>query len=467
MFNTHAYSCKPALRRFLAAAVMLSAAALCLAFAAQSAGAAATLNVSTDANTAGSNTSLTVNTALSGTGNAKKQYGASVTLPAALRVGYPAYGSTAQQCPADAFSALSTGITPAAQAFTNAGCPAEARIGTATLGTASGGIYWVGVSPLPQIGVYFDTGVTTAYGRRLDINYSGSVPTLVINGLPKTSTNGLTLNFNNPSRPTLPTKIWNWASSNYPECTPTPTFSGTVRTWPNSGTVATNVTMSPKTLTLRGCGISFSATTDTNVAGASTALTLKTTLAGTGADTKLYGQRVTLPPSLRISFPAYGSSAQQCPASAFTSISTGYTPGTQAFSNASCPPEAKVGTVKLGSATGSIYWVGVSPLPAFGVYFDGGVATPYGRRMNHDYSGSTPSLQIAGLPNSSSTGLELTFNNPTRPTLNPKIWQFATAGDPDCASAYASAIAFLFPPSGTAATQISGLNSYVNVTGCS
>lgn len=466
MFNSVKYSDSQALRRLRFTAVALFAAVCCLAFATQQAGAAATLNVTTDASTAGSNTSLTVNTALSGYGNAKKQYGASVTLPAALRVGFPAYGNSAQQCPADAYSALNTGITPGAQAFSDTGCPAEARIGTATLGSASGGIYWVGVGPLPQLGVYFDTGVTTAYGRRLDINYSGSVPTIVINGLPKTSTNGLTLDFNNPWRPNLPTKIWNWATGNYPECTPTPTFSGTVRTWPNSGTVATNVAMSPKTLTLRGCGIGFTATTDTNVAGASTALTLKTTLAGTGADTKLYGQRVTLPPSLRISYPAYGSSAQQCSAGAFTSISTGYTPGTQAFSNASCPPEAKVGTVKLGSATGSIYWVGVSPIPAFGVYFDSGVATPYGRRMNHDYSGSTPSLQIAGLPNSSSTGLELTFNNPSRPTLNPKIWQFATAGDPDCASAYASEIAFLFPASGTAATQISGLNSYVNVTGC-
>lgn len=466
MFNSVKYSDSQALRRLRVAAVALFAAACCLAFAAQQADAAATLNVSTDANTVGSNTSLTVNTALSGYGNAKKQYGASVTLPAALRVGYPSYGSPAQQCPASAYSALNTGITPPATAFSNAGCPAEARIGTATLGSASGGIYWVGVSPLPQLGVFFDTGVSTAYGRRLDINYDGSVPTIVINGLPKTTTNGLTLTFNNPSRPTLAPKIWNWAASNHPDCTPTPTFSGTARTWPNFGTVATNVTMSPKTLALYGCGMSINVTTDTNTAGASTALTLTTTLAGTGYDSLQYGQRVKLPPSLRISYPAYGDAAQQCSAGAFSAINTGYTPLAQNFDNSSCPPEAKVGTAKLGTATGSIYVVGVSPLPAFAVYFDSGVATPFGRRIWHTYDGGSPILQVAGLPNSSSTGLELTFNNPSRPTLDPKIWAFVSPADPSCASGYTDGTAYMFPASGTAATQISGLNSYVNVTGC-
>lgn len=467
MFYSHALSEAAAHRRLAAVVAALLTAAMFLAFSAQNAGAAATLNVSTDASVVGSSTSLTLNTALSGSGNAKKQYGATLTIPGALRVSYPAYGNAAQQCPVSSYSALNTGITPLAQAFDNTNCPAEARVGTATLGAASGGIYWVSTSPLPQLGVYFDTGVSSSYGRRLSVSYNGSSPTLMVNGLPKTSTNGLTLSFDNPSRPTLPTKIWEWIGAADPECTPTPTFSGSVRTWPNFGTVATNVSMASKALALRGCGISFTATTDANQAGASTGLTLNTTLAGTGADTMLYSQRVTLPPSLRVSYPAYGSSAQQCPAASLTNIDTGYTPITQAFNASLCPPEAKVGTATLGSATGSIYIVTTSPLPSFGVYFDGGVATPYGRRMYHTYNGdSAPILQLSGLPNTSSNGLELKFDNPSRPTLNPKIWEFATSNDPDCASANASMVAYLFPSSGTIATQIPGFTSYINVNGC-
>ena len=125
-----------------------------------------------------------------------------------------------------------------------------------------------------------------------------------ITGLVNASTNGLTLTFNNPSRPNLQPKIWRWTSGGDSECTPTPTFSGNVWTFPYFGSTATTVNMAAKQLTLKGCGVSFYAVTDTTAAYAHTALTIGTTLSGSGNDVKQYGMRVQLPPSLRIAFPA-------------------------------------------------------------------------------------------------------------------------------------------------------------------
>lgn len=460
---------KPTMRsRSRAMFLSLLTAAICFAVAAGSASAAATLNITANPAKAGAATSLSINTALTGFGNAKKQYGALVNLPAAIRVSsYAAYGTSADRCPPGAYSALSTGITPVAQAFNKATCPAAAKIGTATLGAASGGIYIVEVSPLPQFGVYFDTGVATPYGRRLNVTYTGSAPTLNVTGLPSTSTSGLTLNFNNPSRPNgLPTMYWGFVSGMDSGCLPTSPVTGNVWTWPTSGTAATVVSMAPKTVSITGCGMDFNLLTDSNVAGSETSLTLKTPLTGTGFDTKQYGARFELPGLLRVKYPAYGTSAQQCGAGSYSTISTGFTPAAQAFSNASCPATAKVGTAKLGSATGSIYFVGISPLPQFGVYFDQGVTTPFGRRLSVNYNGSAPTMYIYGLPNSSSSGLELDFNHPTRPTLPGKIWELASSGMGECVDSLAYGTVYAFPASGTATTQSSPMHAWLFPTGC-
>lgn len=469
MFNKYAYSCKPALRRFLAAAVTLSAAALCLAFAAQNAGAAATLNVSMDSTKAGGPTSLTLNTALSGLWNAKKQYGAQIHLPSTFRItDYTAYGDTDERCPGSSFSTYSSGLVPGAMAFDNGSCPEAAKIGTATLGSASGSIYWVNTTPIPQMGVYFDSGVSTPYGRRMNVTYDGPAPTIMITGLPNTSTNGLTLDFDNPARPNdLPTKVWGFVDGGDGECVPSSTITGNVWTWPYWGTTATSTSFPSKTVNITGCGIGFSVQTDNDQAGEETALTLSTPLTGTGNDVKQYGARIELPPSLRIQFPAYGTPAQQCSPAAFSSIETGYTPSAQEFDATGCPPEAMIGTATLGAASGEIYWVGTSPLPSMGVYFGAGVAEPYGRRLSHSYNDSAPILTIHGLPNDSTSGLTLDFNNPNRPTLSGKVWAFSPPSDPGCETSQASATVYTYPANGTATTTTNPLLAWVNVNGCS
>lgn len=455
-------------RRVRATFLALFALAVCLGVVVDSADAAATLNVTANPKKAGGATALTINTALSGTGNAKKQYGARINLPGTFRVSsFPAYGGSGDRCPAGSYSALNTGLTPPATAFSDASCPASAKIGTATLGTASGSIYVVESSPLPELGVYFQTGVTTPYGRKLSVTYNGAAPTLQIAGLLKTSTNGLTLTFDNPSRPNgLPTKFWGFVSGMDGECLPTSTVTGNVWTWPYSGSTATSVSMSPKTVSITGCGMSFQALTSSLAAGSETSLTLKTPLTGTGNDTKQYGARFDLPGLLRIKFPAYGDSSQQCAANSFSSVSTGFTPIAFAFSNSSCPPEAKVGTATLGSMSGSIYFVNASPLPQFGVYFDQGVATPFGRKLNTTYTDSAPTLMIMGLPNASTSGLQLVFDNPTRPTLPGKIWEIAGPGYPECLNSLAYGTVYSFPASGTATVDSTPMHQWLLPTGC-
>lgn len=444
--------------------------AICaLALFAQAAGAAATLNASTDSTAAGDNTvALTINTALSGFGNAKKQYGARVVIPPQLNVQAPALGSSEQRCPASSFSTLNTGITPTATAFNNASCPATAKIGTATLGSASGGIYLVNISALPQMGVYFDTGVGTAYGRKLSYAIGGSnESTLQITGLPNQSTNGLTLVFDNPARATLPTKSWGFVTANDPACDTTQQATGNVWTWPWFGTSATVVGMAGDDLPVVGCGIGFVASTDTTAAGDNTvALTLQTPLAGTGNNLLQYGASFIVPPQLNVQAAALGSSGQRCSAGSFSSLSTGITPIATAFSNAGCPAEAKVGTATLGGASGSIYVVNTSPFPQFGVYFDTGVVTAFGRKLSISFGGQNEStMTIMGLPDQETGGLSLTFDNPGRPTLATKIWGFVGSGDGACVSTDANGDTYTYPNTGTAA-DVTQRTDDLPITGC-
>ncbi len=104
-----------------------------------------------------------------------------------------------------------------------------------------------------------------------------------------------------------------------------------------------------------------------------------------------------------------------------------------------------------------------SPLPQFGVYFDTGTSTPYGRQLGLNWSAS-PQLLIFGLRDASTSGLTLDFINPSR--TYPKIWTIVSPGDPGCVSAYATGYVYTYPTSGTATTRTSQLYSWLNVTGC-
>lgn len=457
----------PRLRAPLRARIALLATAvttLCLV-AAGPAG-ATNLSVSTDAHQAGAATTLNLTTTLTGSGNATRQYGATFQLGSALVLDWWKLGAGNQRCSGASFSSINTGYTPTAMAFSKSACPSAAKVGTATLGGASGGIYVVNTTPVPSFGVYFDSGISTPYGRKLNVSYNGSAPTLSIYGLKNTSTSGLSLSFYNASRPALSSKIWSLAESWSDGCEPSPQVYAGVYTFPYSGTVATLTNLSGVSLNITGCGILLTVATDSSTADTETSLQIDTPLTGTGNDTHQYGAAVTLPPSLHLDWTALGASNQRCSGASFSALNTGITPAAMSFSKTVCPNTAKVGTVTLGAASGTIYSVNTTPLPSFGVYFDSGVTTPYGRKVYLNYSGSTPTLTVTGLPNAASSGLSMVFSNPSRPTLPARVWRFAESGDPDCAPADALATVFTWPASGSAATETIPLTSYVDVTGC-
>jgi hypothetical protein len=448
-------------------ALVVTSAMLALLAFASSAG-ATNLNVSTDSHAAGELTSLTLNTTLTGTGGATHQYGADFRLPASIAPEWYVFGTAAQRCPGGSFSAASTGITPAATAFSKSACPATAKVGTATLGGASGSIYIVNSTPLPSFGVYFDTGVAVPYGRKLDVQFNGtSAATLSILGLQDVSTTGLTLNFLNTSRPTLSPRIWKFIEPDSSDCQPTSQASATVYSWPSFTTAAEVTYLSSVNLTETGCGIGLTVETDTPAADTDTRVKVSTPLTGTGNDTKQYGASITLPASLHVEFSRFGTAAQQCSGGSFTALTTGFTPTARAFNKSACPAAAKIGTVTLGGMSGGIYTVRTTPLPSFGVYFDTGVTTPFGREVKLNYSGSTPTLILTGLPNASTSGLVLDFYNAARTSgLATKIFRFAEAGSTDCSATDAFGTVYTFPASGTVATATLPEPTWVQVPDC-
>ncbi|MBJ7354205.1 MAG: hypothetical protein JHC98_05215 [Thermoleophilaceae bacterium] len=458
-------------RKLRSALLSVAAIAALASIGAGNASAAATLNVTADKNGAGDETTLTLNTAVSGWFNANKQYGANIQLPSAIGIQYPAYGSAAQRCPVSNISTVN-GTYGAYRAFVNTNCPDTAKVGTATLGSASGTIYFVDSSPTPHFGVWFDQGVSTPYGRVLNLNWNGSAPLLTIRGLPNTATSGLTLSFNNASRPTLPGKIWQWVEGGASECVNNPNFTGSVLTYPLIGTTPTTTTMTPKSLTLRGCKMSYSLTTDSADADAYTALTLKSILGSGGAanDTRQYGVSFHTPTNVAMSFPGYGNQNQDCNASALNNgtIGTLNRKSRRFIPDGNCPPEAEVGTATLGSISGKIYIVGISPLPVFAVYFDEGTSTPFGMEIARSWADDgAETMSLYGLPDVASNGLELSFNNPSRPSgLPTKVWvnqelYLCLKGD-------TTADIYTYPTSGTTVDVVSGVRGpFHHINGCS
>lgn len=434
-----------------------------------SASAASTLQVTTDTNQVRTLTTLQVTTALSGTGTAKKQYGAKINLPAAIQLQYYYFSSGSNMCAANSFSTVSTSLG-SVQAFSNANCPSAAKIGTATLGAASGSIYTVNTSPLPSIGVYFDTGTSSPYGRKLtttwDANGSGAM-SMTILGLPNSSSNGLTLNFSNPGRANgLSSKVFEWTEPGATGCVSNPQVTGQTYHWPLfvlPGSTYSTTTSTPATLTLNGCDFDFLTGQSSTQAGSQTDLT---TIAGVFASgARQYGQTIDLPSSIWLNYP--GWSGPVCPASSFSTLSTGLTPVAGGFSATNCPSGSVVGSATLGGQSGSIYLVDSSPIDQFGVWFDQGVTTPYGRRLSIDWgeSGSgRPQLRIFGLDGAANAALRLDFTGAN----GEKLFDLAPSGAAECTTDYAKSTIYTYPASGTAATANGPLTARnpVYVFGC-
>lgn len=447
------------IRRKLSVAFVV--ALTCAAFTAigtSNASAAATINATTSSDVVDASVAVDIQTTLTGSGNAKRQWGAKITLPGEFWLNFPAVGTSAQMCSPSTltYSPIAGSLTPNAFNFNKATCPSTAKIGTVSLGSTSGGLYIINTSPMPTFGAYFDTGTATPYGRRVAVTWGSGYTDLLFTGLAKASTSGLRVVIGNPSRPTLPANLFRWTPAGGGVCSQHPQVTGNVWTYPTSGTAATNTAAAPAELTLNGCEDSFVAEKDSDVAEEETALHLDTTVEG-----RLYGATFKIPGLLGIFSHSWGAPTV-CPVSSFSSLATGLTPIATNFNKASCPAGAQVGTAKLGSATGHIYVVNSTPMPNLGVYFDSGVATPYGRKISVNWGpegyGET-NLLVFGLQGEDSYGLELDFDRPSN-----QLW----TNDPaeGCDPQDAESKLYKYPESGTSATPSAVLTSELNITDC-
>lgn len=459
---------KTKLRSVLVATAAIAALAT---VGAGSASAAATLHVTTDNNNVGELTSVSIQTALTGSGTAKRQYGANITIPAALRLSYYYFGGQGDMCPGGSYSTTSTGLGNV-QAFSKANCPARAKIGTVQLGNASGSIYAVNSTPIPTAAVYFDSGVSTPYGRRINATYdSNSNMTLSIAGLANASTSGLTLNFSNPGRDAgLSPKVWEWVEPGDTGCVASSQATATVLTWPSfvipGLSKPGSTTATPATINLTGCEYAFYLMQNTNVVSENLELR---TMAMNFTNESLYGQVIDLPSSVWLNFPAWGG--PRCPANSFSAISTGITPAATGFNAANCPAGSAVGTVQLGAQTGKIYMVSASPMNQFALWFDQGVTTPYGVRLNITWPSETEGVHTTrlwtyGLKGGPGDDLTLDFDPPAPGQSS--IFDLAPTGTVECATAYATSRYFTYPTSGTAAGVRGPFTSRspLVVTGC-
>jgi hypothetical protein len=343
-------------------------------------------------------------------------------------------------------------------------------IGTAQLGSATGKIYAVSGSPLTRIGVYFDSGIANPFGRELLTTWANGAVTFQIMGLPNTSTSGLTLTFNNPNRGAgLASKVFSWVEPGDSGCIKNPQATGSVFNWPliviPGLTSYSTTTASPATLTLNGCDFDFlSLATPASHPYDNAPVFTQAAIYG-GA--KQYGQLIDFPANLWWSFPPL---SYPCAASSYSSISTGYTPAAQAFTPTGCVAGSVVGTATLGAQSGKIYVVSASPLPAFGIYFDQGVTTPYGRRLSVDFPSDENSVSharfiVMGLQGAANAGLKLDW---TPPAGQSHLWYLAPGGTGGCGTAYATSKIYTYPTSGTVATPTALLTARNPIieTGC-
>lgn len=459
-------------RSIRSAFLLLAAFAAIATVGAGSASAAATLSVTTDTNQVRQDAAVTITTALSGSGTATKQYGAKIALPAALPLSYynTDAGTGARCTSAGAFSSGSTSLGSVVT-FNNANCPSTSVIGTAQIGSLSGKIYAVSTSPLTRLGVYFDQGTSSPFGREISTTWNNGAVTLGIVGLPNTSTSGLTLTFSNPNRGSgLATKVFTWVEPGDSGCMANPQATAQVFNWPlfvfpGFSTYSTT-TATPANLTLTGCEYDFYSLANGASQPYDDAPVFTQAKLFTPGD-RQYGQVIDFPSNLWWSYPAISNT---CSSSSYSTVSTGYTPATQAFTPVGCSAASVVGTATLGSQSGKIYVVSASPVPAFGVYFDQGVTTPYGRRLSVDFPTDSNYVSharfiIMGLQGAANAGLKLNW---TPPAGNEYVWYLAPGGTAECGTAYATSKIYTYPASGTAATATATLTARNPIveTGC-
>lgn len=452
-------SLKTSMRSRIAAALAVICAVVGIAVFSGSASAAATMQASTGTTTAGAVTSLDVKTKLTGSGNALRQYGAKILLPGALWINFPAAGSPSQMCPPTAYTDVFTLMNPGTTGFDASQCPQTAKLGTVSLGSASGGLYIVDTSPMPQFGIYFEQGIFS-YGRKVGVNWNSGSTLLTVTGLQNTSSDGLRMVFNNPNRAGgLPANFWRLAPAGTEDCVASPQVTGSVWNYATFSLNATETTAAPGSLTMTGCENTFSASTSTNVAGSNTALTIT---AGVRASQRLYGASFKIPGNVSIFTSGWGPSSGYCPFESISSTSGPVTPNWPALDLAACPNGTRIGTAKLGGASGGIYVVEHSPLPELAVYFDQGVATPYGRSITVDWGaegyGET-NLRVFGLQGAAGEGLTLKFDNPAR-----QLWRMDQS---ECYAQNAEAALRTYPASGSGASVAQPtLYSNLTITGC-
>jgi hypothetical protein len=134
------------------------------------------------------------------------------------------------------------------------------------------------------------------------------------------------------------------------------------------------------------------------------------------------GLTVKLPPFIAPGFPSFGITADQCPNGSQTNVSpVGTTPQYLSFNPASCPPQARVGLMKITTPLldnplfGDVYLINASPIPYLGIDINPDVVVPAGEQPNPQgvtigLVGTTNTVQY--LPTTTSDPPEPGFCNP-------------------------------------------------------
>lgn len=373
---------------------------------------------------------------MSGEGQDRHLKRAEFIFPAHIGMNFPAWPAGEALCPSESVSYIEGSDE---YHFNSASCPETARVGTAKLGFAQGGIYMVNSAPLPWFGIYFDQGTIAPFGRTafmaegptVDGIYQGF--RLHVDHLPNIASDGLELDFFNPSRPGFDSRIWNTVVDSSTYCNLHQPARGSASTWTADGLGEDEVAVTPVDVPLSGCGIDSSVEVDTDLAGTDARLSVGANLTGSSSNQKQYGMEIRLPNTLTIPSSAYGSPSQMCDETTIGDVDTGITPAAASFEPVDCPASAIVGETQYGDAAGSIYLINSPGTPQFGIYFDQGIESPYGRRLALGFdSDGRPKLSINGLEKLVTGGLKLDFFNPNRGSLPSRIWRTASHASSRC-----------------------------------
>jgi hypothetical protein len=242
--------------------------------------------------------------------------------------------------------------------------------------------------------------------------------------------------------------------------------------------------MNPVPYIATGCAtVPFSPTVTQEFSNLTSGATtgLKNTVTMNQGDSALKTVRVAEPPAIGPSFPAFGAAADQCDASAASSP-------TSLFDPATCPPQAKVGTMTVKTQllpvplSGNVYLINKSPLPWLGVQMNslngvdirvvGVTSTPQvdpGCDVLTNPNGCQTQIVTTfyNLPDQNMTSIVLDLNGPGRTGVNGplsgNILTVASTNDPSCVSP-TQVTGTLLPLTGTPPVNRSQV---VTIAGCS